>query len=55
MFAVKTAILLPAIEIDRRNNELTSDTFKYMNILMGVVVANNIHQVNIAKNRCNKY
>jgi len=54
MFAVKTAILLPAIEMDRRNNELTSDTFNYMNILMSVVIVNNIQQVNIAKKYCKK-
>ena len=54
MFAVKTAILLPAIEMDRRNNELTSDTFDYMNLLMSVVIANNIHQVSDAKKYCKK-
>ena len=54
MFAVKTAILLPAIEIDRRNNELTSDTFDYMNFLMSLVIANNIYQVSDAKKYCNK-
>jgi hypothetical protein len=54
MFAVKSAILIPAIVSDRRDNELTSDTFDYMNILMGVVVANNIQQVSDAKKYCNK-
>jgi hypothetical protein len=54
MFAVKTAILLPAIEIDRRNNQLSSVTFKYMNILMGVVIVNNIRQESDAKKYCNK-
>jgi hypothetical protein len=54
MFAVKTAILLPAIEIDRRNNQLSSDTFEYMNILMSLVIVNNIQQVSDAKNYCNK-
>jgi hypothetical protein len=54
MFAVKTAILLPAIEMDRRTHELTSDTFDYMNILMGVVIVNNIQQVSDAKKYCNK-
>ena len=54
MFAVKTAILLPAIEMDRRNNELTSDTFNYMNILMSVVIVNNIQHVSDAKKYCNK-
>jgi len=54
MFAVKTAILLPAIEMDRRNNELTADTFHYMNFLMSLVIANNIQQVNDAKKYCNK-
>ncbi|MDC3384614.1 DUF5658 family protein [bacterium] len=54
MFAVKTAILLPAIEVDRRTHELTSDTFDYMNILMGVVIVNNIQQVSDAKKYCNK-
>ena len=54
MFAVKTAILLPAIELDRRNNELTSDTFDYMNLLMSLVIANNIQQVSDAKKYCNK-
>ena len=54
MFAVKTAILLPAIEIDRRNNELTADTFHYMNFLMSLVIANNIQQVSDAKKYCKK-
>jgi hypothetical protein len=54
MFAVKTAILVPAIETDRRNNELTSDTFDYMNFLMSLVIANNIQQVSDAKKYCNK-
>ena len=54
MFAVKTAILLPAIETDRRNNELSSDTFEWMNVLMSVVVANNVQQISQAKKYCNK-
>jgi hypothetical protein len=54
MFAVKTAILLPAIEIDRRNNQLSSDTFDWMNILMGLVIANNINAENKAKKYCKK-
>ena len=54
MFAVKTAILLPAIEVDRRNNEITEDTFHEMNFLMSIVVANNFDQVKQAKKYCNK-
>ena len=54
MFAVKTAILLPAIETDRRNNELSSDTFEWMNVLMSVVVVNNVQQISQAKKYCNK-
>ena len=54
MFAVKTAILLPAIEIDRREDRLTSDTFDWMNILMSVVVVNNVQQISNAKKYCNK-
>ena len=54
MFAVKTAILIPAIEVDRRNNEITEDTFHEMNFLMSIVVANNFDQVKQAKKYCNK-
>jgi hypothetical protein len=54
MFAIKTAILIPAIEVDRRNNEITEDTFHEMNFLMSIVVANNFDQVKHAKKYCNK-
>ena len=54
MFALKTAILLPAIEIDRKNNKLTSQAFSEMNFLMTIVLANNFEQISKAKKYCNK-
>lgn len=54
MFALKTAILLPAIEIDRKNNKLTSQAFSEMNFLMTIVLANNLEQISNAKKYCNK-
>jgi hypothetical protein len=54
MFLVKTAVLLPAIEHDRRNDNLTPQLFSEMNFLMSIVVANNISAHNKAKNYCQK-
>ena len=54
MFALKTAILLPAIEIDRKNNKLTSQAFSEMNFLMTIVLVNNFEQISNAKKYCNK-
>jgi len=54
MFAVKTAILLPTIEMDRREDRLSSDSLDYMNIFMSIVIANNIAVTNRASKRCNK-
>jgi len=54
MFFVKTAILVPAIEMDRREGNLTVELFNEMNFLMSIVVANNIDQVRQARKYCNK-
>jgi len=54
MFFIKTAILTPAIEMDRREGNLTVEVFNEMNFLMSVVVANNLDQVRQARKYCNK-
>ena len=54
MVALKTAILLPAIEIDRKNDRLTSQAFSEMNFLMTIVLANNFEQISNAKKYCKK-
>ena len=54
MFFIKTAILTPALEMDRREGNLTAEVFNEMNFLMSVVVANNLDQVRQARKYCNK-
>ena len=54
MFFVKTAILTPALEMDRREGNLTVEVFNEMNFLMSIVVANNIDQIGDAKKYCKK-
>ena len=54
MFLVKTAVLMPAIEHDRRHNTLNSKVFSEANFLMSIVVANNIDAMQQSKKYCKK-
>jgi len=54
MFAVKTIILVPAIETDRRNHNLSPKVMTEMNLLMSIVIANNIEVLKDAKEMCRK-
>ena len=54
MFAFKTAILVPAIEADIKNERLTPQVFNQMNFLMSMVIASNYHVLSDAKERCRK-
>ena len=54
MFLVKTAVLMPAIEHDRRHNTLNSKVFSETNFLMSIVVANNIDAMQQSKKYCKK-
>ena len=54
MFAFKTAVLLPAIKSDRKNEKLTPNAFNEMNFLMSIVIANNLDVLKDAKERCRK-
>ena len=54
MFALKTIILVPAIETDRRNHNLSPKVMNEMNLLMSIVIANNIEVLQESKKYCNK-
>lgn len=54
MFAVKTIILVPAIESDRRNYNLSPQVMDEMNMLMSIVIANNINVLQESKKLCKK-
>ena len=54
MFAVKTIILVPAIESDRRNYNLSPQVMNEMNMLMSIVIANNIEVLQESKKLCKK-
>lgn len=54
MFAVKTIILVPAIETDRRNHNLSPKVMNEMNLLMSIVIANNIEVLQESKEICKK-
>ena len=55
MFAVKTLVLIPAIEADIQNERLTRKTMRQVNTMMVMVITNNNTVRNRAKNNCIKY
>ena len=55
MFAVKTLVLIPAIESDIRREVLTRKTMRQVNTMMVMVITNNNTVRNRAKNNCQKY
>ena len=55
MFAVKTLVLIPAIEADIKNERLTRKTMRQVNTMMVMVITNNNTVRNRAKNNCQKY
>ena len=54
MFAFKTAVLMPAIKSDIKNERITPYDMNQMNFLMSVVIASNYHVLSDAKERCRK-
>jgi len=54
MFAFKTAILIPAINSDIKNERITPYDMNQMNFLMSMVIASNYHILSNAKERCRK-
>ncbi len=54
MFAVKTLILIPAIESDINNERLSRKTMRQTNTMMTMVIANNNAVRNRAKRHCTK-
>ena len=54
MFAVKTLVLIPAIEADLKNERLTRKTMRQVNGIMFMVIANNNLVGNRAKRNCLK-
>ena len=54
MFAVKTLVLIPAIEADINHERLTRKTMRQVNTMMVMVITNNNTVRNRAKNNCQK-
>ena len=54
MFAFKTAILVPAINSDIKNERVSPQAFNQMNFLMTMVIASNYHILSEAKESCRK-
>ena len=54
MFAFKTAVLIPAINSDIKNERVTPYVMNQMNFLMSMVIASNYHILSDAKERCRK-
>tara|TARA_B100000424_G_scaffold172450_1_gene132966 strand:+ start:374 stop:571 length:198 start_codon:yes stop_codon:yes gene_type:complete len=54
MFAVKTLVLIPAIEADINHERLTRKTMRQVNTMMVMVITNNNTVRNRAKNNCAK-
>ena len=54
MFAFKTAVLMPAINSDIKNERVTPYVMNQMNFLMSMVIASNYHVLSDAKERCRK-
>ena len=55
MFAVKTLVLIPAIESDIKREVLTRRTMRQVNTMMVMVITNNNAVGNRAKRNCQKY
>ena len=55
MFAFKTAILIPAINSDIKNERVSPQVFNQMNFLMSMVIANNLDVLKDAKKYCKKF
>jgi hypothetical protein len=54
MIAIKTTLLIPAIEHDRKNNRLTQNNIRSVNGFMTLVVLSNLDVMNRAKKYCIK-
>ena len=54
MFAFKTAVLVPAIEADFKNERISPNAFNEMNFLMSIVIASNYNILSEAKESCRK-
>ena len=54
MFAFKTAVLMPAINSDIKNERITPYDMNQMNFLMSMVIASNLDVLKDAKERCRK-
>ena len=55
MFALKTAVLMPAINSDIKNERITPYDMNQMNFLMSMVIASNLDVLKDAKERCRKF
>ena len=55
MFAFKTAVLIPAINSDIKNERVTPYVMNQMNFLMSMVIASNLDILKDAKERCRKF
>ena len=55
MFAFKTAVLIPAINSDIKNERITPYDMNQMNFLMSMVIASNLDILKDAKERCRKF
>ena len=54
MLAVKSMVLIPAIEHDIKNGKLTQKTMRSVNGFMALVVANNYNTLQRAQKYCTK-
>ena len=54
MFAVKTLVLIPAIEADIKNDRLNKKTMRQVNTAMVMVITNNNTVRNRAESNCQK-
>lgn len=55
MFAFKTAVLMPAINSDIKNERLKPQTLNQMNFLMTMVIASNLDVLKDSKKYCRKF
>jgi hypothetical protein len=55
MFAFKTAVLIPAINSDIKNERITPYDMNQMNFLMSMVIASNLDVLNDSKKYCRKF
>ena len=54
MFALKSLILIPAIEHDIKNGQLTQKVIRSANGFMAIVIANNHNTIKRAQKYCTK-